>query len=124
MADRARITFANGFYSVPSQSGGHAHTVIIDDHDAACDCADFELRGKACKHILAVKLFVRRQARGAEQDKSDRQPSPKPPRKTYPQSWSEYNAAQVNEQGHFTDLLAELCRGAAGRLMGTVGVAV
>jgi transposase len=30
-------------------------------------------------------------------------------RKTYPQDWPNYNAAQVNEHEHFHDLLADLC---------------
>src|SRR5260370_40298059 len=35
---------------------------------------------------------------------------PAPKRKTYSQSWTEYNAAQTNEKVHLQDLLAELCR--------------
>jgi transposase len=30
-------------------------------------------------------------------------------RKTYRQQWPEYNAAQLNERGHFHDMLADLC---------------
>jgi hypothetical protein len=30
-------------------------------------------------------------------------------RKTYPQKWPEYNAAQVHEREHFHELLADLC---------------
>lgn len=35
---------------------------------------------------------------------------PKPHRKTYPQKWVEYNAAQTNEKDHFQALLSDLCR--------------
>jgi transposase len=35
------------------------------------------------------------------------------PRKTYPQDWSTYNAAQTHEQEHFIPLLRELCDGIA-----------
>jgi len=111
IADRARITFKDGCYYVPSQSGNGTYTVILDDRDAVCDCPDFELRGKPCKHVMGVRLYVQRQARGIEQDTTNREPSPKLPRKTYQQDWPNYNAAQVNEQGHFQDLLADLCRG-------------
>jgi transposase len=111
LAGRALITFAHGFYSVPSQSGGSAHTVIVDDNDAACDCDDFELRGKPCKHIMAVRLVRSRERRGVQITDPGTAPSPKVKRTTYVQDWPNYNAAQVNEQGHFTDLLAELCRG-------------
>ncbi len=112
LADRARITFADGCYTVPSQSGSGSYTIILDDSgDAACDCPDFETRGKPCKHIMAVKLFARRQERGAEQDTTDVEPSPRVARQTYKQDWPNYNASQVNEQTHFQDFLADLCRG-------------
>jgi transposase len=113
LADRASITFANGCYTVPSQSGHGSYTVILDDRDALCDCPDFELRGepgKPCKHIMAARLWRDRQARGVEQDRTNVEPSPKVKRKTYPQPWTEYNAAQTSEQRHFQDLLAELCQ--------------
>ncbi|HJT77004.1 MAG TPA: transposase [Gemmataceae bacterium] len=113
LADRAQITFADGCWSVPSQSGAGRYTVIVEDGAALCDCPDFELRGepgKLCKHIMAVRLLIAREKRGVEQDRENREPAPKVKRKTYPQSWAEYNAAQVNEQRHFPELLADLCR--------------
>ncbi len=110
LADRARIEFKDGCYSVPSQSGRGTYTVILDERDSVCDCPDFELREKACKHIMAVRLFVRRQERGVEQSE-DVQPAKKVKRKTYPQDWPNYNAAQTSEGRHFPELLADLCRG-------------
>src|SRR5262249_39602538 len=110
LADRARITCVNGCWTVPSQSGNGSYTVLLDEHGALCDCPDFELRGKDCKHIMAVKLFAKRRERGVEQDTTNVQPSAKAKRKTYPQQWPEYNAAQTNERRHFGELLAELCR--------------
>jgi hypothetical protein len=109
IADRARITFTDGCYRVPSQSGNGTYTVILDEQDSACDCPDFELRSKDCKHILAVKLFTRRQERGVGQDLDDVRPSKKVKWPTYKQSWPEYNAAQTNEGRHFGHLLADLC---------------
>jgi hypothetical protein len=38
---RARITFADGCYTVPSQSGNESYTVILGDDGALCDCPDF-----------------------------------------------------------------------------------
>jgi transposase len=111
LADRARITLNNGYYTVPSQSGGGSYTVVIDDRDALCDCPDFELRNKACKHIMAVRLLESRQLRDVEQDTESVTPSPKVKRPTYKQDWPNYNAAQVNEGQHFPELLADLCRG-------------
>src|SRR5581483_10282998 len=110
LADRARITFRDGCYQVPSQSGGGTYTVVLEETDALCDCPDFELRGKPCKHILGVRLYLRRLDAGKEQDDTNLTPSAKLPRQTYQQDWPNYNAAQVNEQGHFQDLLADLCR--------------
>src|SRR5262245_7486604 len=113
LADQAKITFKDGCYRVPSQSGGGAYTVILDERDAACDCPDFELRGgvgKPCKHILAARLWRDRQARGTRQATLPL-PTPKAKRPTYPQNWEAYNAAQTNERTHFLDLLADLCRG-------------
>lgn len=112
LADRARITYADGCYYVPSQSTGGTYTVILDERDAVCDCPDFELRGetgKPCKHIMAARLWRDRQARGAEQDTSV-EPAPKVKRPTYRQDWPNYNLAQTNEGHHFQDLLADLCR--------------
>ncbi len=110
LADRARITFADGCWTVPSQSGNGSYTVILGDDGALCECPDFELRGKDCKHITAVKLFKRRQERGVEQDAANVEPAPKAKRPTYPQAWEAYNAAQTNEGRHFGELLADLCR--------------
>jgi len=113
LADRAHITFKDGCYHVPSQSGNGVYTVILGERDSLCECPDFELRGEAgkpCKHIMAARLWRDRQARGVEQDRSNTEPSPKLPRPTYAQDWPNYNAAQTNERRHFMDLLADLCR--------------
>ena len=113
LADRASIRFAGGCYFVPSQSNGGTYTVILDVRESLCDCPDFELRGEPgtpCKHIMAARLWRDRQAHGVEQDTENVEPSAKPKRKTYPQKWVEYNAAQTNEGRHFGELLADLCR--------------
>ncbi|HZV03800.1 MAG TPA: transposase [Gemmataceae bacterium] len=105
----SRIEIRSSGFSVPSQSGPKRYTVQLDPD--SCECEDFELRGKPCKHILAVRLWLeRRDLTKDEPSCEDRQPLPKPKRKTYPQDWPNYNAAQVNEQRHFLRLLADLCQ--------------
>src|SRR5260370_20426495 len=94
---------------VPSQSGGGRHAVVFQGDAANCDCSDFELRQLPCKHIIAVKMLRARELLGIPMPQSPETP-PVQSRKTYSQSWTEYNAAQTNEKVHFQDLLAELCR--------------
>lgn len=110
LADRALITCENGIWRVPSQSGSGFYYVIIDDKEAICDCPDFELRDKPCKHIKAVRIRIKREKQGIEPDTKKKEPSPKVKRKTYPQNWTSYNGAKVNEHRHFPVLLADLCR--------------
>jgi len=105
----SRIEIRSSGYSVPSQSGQGRYTVQLDPD--RCECEDFELRGKPCKHIIGLRLWLeRRDLTKEEPNYEERQPSPKSKRKTYPQDWPNYNAAQVNEQRHFLHLLAELCQ--------------
>jgi hypothetical protein len=112
LADRARIEFKDGCWSVPSQSGNGWYTVIIGDdgEEGLCDCPDFGLRGEDCKHVLAAKMVEWRKQNGAPQPAETTEPSSKVKRPTYPQDWPAYNAAQTNEGRHFGPLLADLCR--------------
>ena len=71
--------------------------------------ADFAMRGKPCKHILAVRMLLERQLKGDPNPTADEIPA-RPPRKTYKQDWPNYNLAQMNEKDHFQVLLADLCR--------------
>jgi transposase len=101
-----RIAFKDGQWIVPSQTrSGVKYTVNPSQLNPSCDCEDFLLRAKPCKHIEAVRLLLDRQIMG------EAPPPPTPPvkRKTYGQRWSEYNAAQVYEKDHFLVLLHDLC---------------
>lgn len=109
LADRAKLTFADGCYVVPSQSHGGSYTVILDGGNAACECPDFELHDKPCKHILAAQIWQSRQYFGIDQV-ADTAPALKVLRKAYAQDWPNYNAAQANERRHFMALLADLCQ--------------
>src|SRR5712691_1405146 len=91
LAANAKITRGNGYFLVPSQSGGSKHKVMIDGLFPSCSCKDFELREIACKHILAVRLWVEQEKATAEGGVSapapvaTPEPSPKVKRPTYRQ---------------------------------------
>jgi transposase len=104
----SQIRVSSAGYSVPSQSGQGRYTVQLDPD--SCECDDWQLRGKPCKHILSVRLWLDRRDLSQDEPEPSINPTPKPKRKTYPQDWPNYNAAQVNEQRHFLQLLAELCQ--------------
>jgi len=101
-----RITFKDGEWLVPSQSSPSTrYKVNPSAANPSCECEDWQLRRLPCKHIAAVRLLLDRQIKGEPPP-----PIPEsPPRPTYGQRWSEYNAAQVNEKDHFQTLLADLC---------------
>ena len=48
----------------------------------ACEYEDFALRGKPCKHILAVRMLLERQMNG-EPDPTREELPARPPRPTY-----------------------------------------
>ncbi|HZQ29118.1 MAG TPA: transposase [Acidimicrobiales bacterium] len=93
-------------WRVPSQSGGGAYRV---DPDAGwCSCPDHETRAIECKHILAVRLTLRR-----ERGVSGAYRYTREVQVTYSQQWSAYNAAQTEEKGRFLELLSDLTRAVA-----------
>lgn len=112
IAAAARITRKGSRWFVPSQSGSGRYTVTLHSKRPHCTCPDYETTGRECKHIYAVKFALRwpqedmRQVVEAELDE-DRPRE----RKTYPQQWRAYNAAQTNEKDMFLDLLFDLCSG-------------
>ncbi len=107
------VPIAKG-WRVPSQSGrGHApYTVNLDGDIPHCTCPDHEIRGCVCKHILAVKIVRQREL---FDDGSERVTQTvtmtEAVRKSYPQNWKAYNAAQTTEKARFQELLHELCEG-------------
>lgn len=101
-----RILFKDGQWLVPSQSSPSTrYTVNPSLANPSCTCDDYQLRRQPCKHIAAVRLLLDRQIKGELPPVVP----PLPPRPTYGQRWSEYNAAQVREKDHFQALLADLC---------------
>lgn len=93
---------------VPSESRNGYYKVSAKDDGYTCDCPDYELRQKKCKHQWAVEFTTQRETLGVASD-----PPPRTPRKTYPQKWALYNLAQTTEKEHFCHLLRELCGVAA-----------
>jgi transposase len=110
MSGDGRIAFRDGAWHVHSQTTSRYYRVNPSPTAASCECEDFALRAKPCKHILAVRLLLDRQLKGEPNPNPAMVPG-RPPRATYSQDWVNYNLAQTNEKDHFQALLADLCRG-------------
>ena len=96
---------------VPSQRGNGKYTVCPDEQCPHCSCPDHETRGVKCKHIFAVEFAIKREHSedGTVTETKTVTVTETVERKTYPQNWPAYNAAQVNEKRHFQVLLRDLC---------------
>ena len=89
-------------WNVRSESRNHVYIAHVDPPDSPrCTCLDFELRRQRCKHIIAVEYVLG--LRDAPEEKATA-------RKTYPQDWPAYNAAQTQEKPLFIMLLRDLCK--------------
>ncbi len=114
LAASVKITQAAKGWRVPSQSGrGHAaYTVDLDGDTPHCNCPDHELRGCVCKHILAVRIVRQRELfEDGTETVTQTVTVTGSVRKSYPQNWKAYNAAQTTEKAKFQALLHELCEG-------------
>jgi len=109
IAALARIDKEDDVYIVPSQTDPRHPKYKVRYHaeHPTCTCPDHETRGCRCKHIYAVEYVLRREQN--PDGSTTVTESVTVTRKTYPQDWPNYNAAQVNESRHFQKLLAELC---------------
>jgi transposase len=105
IAARSRIEFKDGVWLVPSQTTTAKYHVVLKPEGDTCDCEDFQLTQKPCKHVHAARL-VRTRDHGGQSPKLDTDVVPK--KKTYAQNWPVYNAAQAHEKDHFQELLADL----------------
>jgi transposase len=108
IAARCRISYKDGAWVVPSQSGKGNYRVTTKDGAESCTCDDCALTSKPCKHIFAVRI-VRERDHGGAAVAIDTSEVPKRP--TYPQVWPAYNLAQSVEKHRFQVLLHDLCRG-------------
>jgi transposase len=113
IADSQRLVRKGDLWWVPSQSSESKYCVFPDAINPHCTCPDHEA-GFKCKHIIAVEITIT-QTREMDYEtyKETRTQSvtvkTTATRQTYKQDWPNYNAAQVNERGHFHGLLADLC---------------
>lgn len=99
-------------WSVPSATGdGTRYSVDIEA--GRCSCPDFFTRGKPCKHIYAARI-VRTQREEPDGSVTETVIMAVK-RKTYPQNWPSYNAAQTAEKDMFQVLLRDLCAGVPPR---------
>jgi hypothetical protein len=105
----------NGDYRwlVPSQSSAARYFVDLANVDQpSCTCPDFEERQLPCKHIFAVAyVVVQEQNPDGSVTVTETVTVTTTKRKTYPQNWPAYNAAQTGEQDKFQELLRDLCSG-------------
>ncbi len=84
----------NGVWLVPSQSGPGKYTVNIASKQPTCTCPDFEIRNQKCKHIFAVSYAMIREEHSDGSTTVTETLTMTAVRKTYPQNWPAYNAAQ------------------------------
>ena len=107
LAARARITWKDGAWLVPSQSSPST-TYRVTFNPDKCECEDFSLTTKPCKHIHAARI-VRERDGGQSAPPMDTDVVPKRP--TYKQNWPLYDKAQMTEKRRFLALLRDLCKG-------------
>jgi len=91
-------------YLVQSQTGIGWYKTQWNGKEWVCDCPDFAKNGhiNPCKHLLALKLRLEHRYVSIEGQE------PKIEKKTYPQNWSAYNQAQVQEFEIFDQFLYQL----------------
>ena len=99
----------SNLWLVPSQAGREEkYTVAMKDEKPECTCRDFEFRATKCKHIFAVEYTIQREQ--TADGTTITTETVKITRKTYPQDWKAYNAAQTQEKSQLQALLYELCK--------------
>jgi transposase len=110
IAAKCRIKRNGFFWMVPSQSGPGKYSVVLDADEPHCTCPDHETRGVECKHIFAARFTLEREkhADGSETVTETIQVT-ETVKRTYPQDWPAYNAAQTCEKRLFQTLLHDLC---------------
>ena len=107
IAAKAKITYTDGLWSVPSQtSPGTSYRVRLGD-PISCTCDDFATRRQACKHVVACRIVLSRDGMGTAPvivtDAVPRKP-------TYRQDWPAYGRAQATEKRRVRVLLQDLTR--------------
>jgi len=114
IAARSRIEHSpEGAWFVPAQSKPGRYTVITSAaRGARCTCPDYETRGLDCKHVYAVRYVMERElGESGETAVTKSVTVTETVKRTYPQNWPAYNAAQTHEKDTFQGLLHDLCSG-------------
>jgi transposase len=99
-------------WQVPSQQDSRYYLVNLNAQ--TCTCLDHQEGGHKCKHIYAAQFVYQREFEFNDDGtvtETQTLVTVQQSRKTYPQHWSSYNAAQVNEKAKFQTLLRDLCKG-------------
>src|SRR5579871_4713289 len=107
IAARSQVAFKDGAWLVPSQTTGNKYKVYLTPNGDTCECEDFQLTLKPCKHIHAARIIRERDHGGAVVPLDT---DVIPIRPTYKQDWPAYNVAQATEKKRLQVLLADLCR--------------
>lgn len=102
IAKTSRIQQTKNGWKVPSQSGKGYYLVKSDGYGGSCNCADFENRGRKCKHIWAIELILSEKVKRLDKEVVEIQ------RPTYSQDWKNYNLAQTKEKELFMKFLSEI----------------
>ena len=111
IAALAKIEKKGDVWIVPSQySTYHMRYRVRYGENPTCTCPDHEQRHCRCKHIYAVEYVMRREQHADGSESVTESVTVSKTRRTYPQNWPAYNAAQTNEKDHFQSLLHELCK--------------
>lgn len=110
IATTRAIRKKGSFYLVPSQAGGGLYQVSITAEGENCSCPDYQTRHLPCKHIYATAYLMMRELNPDGSETLTEVTVTASQRKTYPQNWKAYNAAQVEEKDRFQILLHDLCR--------------
>ena len=106
IAATTRLRSKGGVWFVPSQSSRtetyRVSEAVPRNLGMECTCPDYGLRGRPCKHIIAVEIVRKREA-------PDGTVVTETMRVTYGQDWSAYTAAQCSEKERFLPMLKDLC---------------
>lgn len=108
IAAKNRIRQKSGVWLVPSQTG-NGQKYYVKPEVKTCTCPDHQEAGQHCKHLYAVQFTIEREY-GNDGSFTETM-TLTTVRKTYPQDWRAYNAAQTSEKATFQILLRDLCDG-------------
>jgi len=110
IAALVRIDRRDGFYIVPSQTNPQQTKYRVRmGENPTCSCPDHETRRCRCKHVYAVECYIEREQNADGTTTVTESVTITKTRKSYPQKWTAYNAAQTTEKSTFQSLLADLC---------------